>query len=63
MDFNYLLHRRQVSRMRANAGTCVEASRTDETFAARYARQIDTFLQEQLPRKSSLGMLLTLNAA
>jgi hypothetical protein len=63
MGLNYLLHRHQISLMRAKAATCVEARRAHETFAARYATLIDTFRREKIPKESVLSKSVTLIAA
>jgi hypothetical protein len=64
MDLNYLLQRHQVSLIRAEAATCIEARRSHEMLALRYARQIDAFRRTRTPRRSAaLRKSAALNAA
>lgn len=43
MHLSYLLHRHQVSLIRAEAGACIEARLAHRAFAKHYARQFDGF--------------------
>lgn len=41
MGLNYLLHRHQVSLMRATSAPTIEARRVHQAFAAAYAAKVD----------------------
>lgn len=45
MALNYLLHRHQVSLMRADAAACVSARSSHRALANGYARQIELLVQ------------------
>lgn len=45
MALNYLLHRHQVSLMRADAASCVSARSSHLALANGYARQIELLVQ------------------
>lgn len=62
MDLNYLLHRHQVSLIRAEAAVRIEPRRAHQMLAALYARQIEAFRQMRMPRGSALGRPTRLNA-
>ena len=45
MGLNYLLHRHQVSLMRAEAASCISARSSHRALAFGYARQIEQMVQ------------------
>lgn len=49
MDLNYLLHRHQISLMRAEAAACIESRHAHQAFANSYAKQIDDFVRPTCP--------------
>jgi hypothetical protein len=48
MDLNYLLHRQQVERSRADGASCDEARRAHAELAALYERAIETLTRGNL---------------
>jgi hypothetical protein len=55
MDLNYLLHRQQVERSRAEAATAEEARSAHESMARKYEEQINELTSDEfrLPVKVS----------
>lgn len=54
MGLNYLLHRHQVSLMRAAAAPSIDVQRTHERFAKAYAAEIATHVAESGARTAPL---------
>lgn len=59
MDFNYLLHREQVERMRADEANCDESRAAHLSLADSYRAMIDGLRRQRL---AAVGLTPTLHA-